>query len=99
MNQTYSADWDCNSTYGVRLTYSSDTIGPVTTWANPPSDAGTGLTDQVGGTGSTGCMGTVPFSCDMTGVVQNGASPEQIRAVQATWTAAARRLKADLNAA
>ncbi|MFE0681214.1 LamG-like jellyroll fold domain-containing protein [Streptomyces sp. NPDC058961] len=74
VNQTYSADWDCNSTYGVRLTYSSDTIGPGTTWNNHPSDAGTGLTDQVGGTGSSGCMGNVPFAYDVTGVVQNGAN-------------------------
>ncbi|MFD9791417.1 LamG-like jellyroll fold domain-containing protein [Streptomyces sp. NPDC059070] len=73
VNQTYSADWDCNSTYGARLTYSHDAIGPGTNWSNPPTDTGTGLTDRVGGTGSSGCMGNVPFSYDVKNVVQYGA--------------------------
>ncbi|MBD0741884.1 LamG domain-containing protein [Streptomyces sp. CBMA152] len=74
VNQTYSADWDCNSTYAVGLTYTQDTIGPGTNWSNPPSDTGTGLTDRVGGTGSTGCMDNVPFSYNVKNVVQNAAN-------------------------
>ncbi|MFG2146842.1 LamG-like jellyroll fold domain-containing protein [Streptomyces sp. NPDC048696] len=74
VNQTYSADWDCNSTYEVSLSYTHDPIGPGTTWNNSPSDTDTGLTDRVGGTGSTGCMDNVPFSYNVKNVVQNNAN-------------------------
>lgn len=71
-NQTYSADWSCTNTYPVRLYYTTDTIGDGTNWSNPPSgETSLGLTDNVGGTGSSGCSGNVPFAYTVTQTVHD----------------------------
>nr|WSX77622.1 hypothetical protein OH826_29495 [Streptomyces sp. NBC_00899] len=70
LTQTYSADWSCTNKYGLKLYYSHDTIGHGTTWSSHPADTYTGLTDNVGGTGSSGCMGDVPFAYTVTSTVK-----------------------------
>jgi hypothetical protein len=71
LTQTYSADWSCTNKYALKLYYSHDTIGHSTTWNSHPADTSTGLTDSVGGTGSSGCMGDVPFSYTVTSTVKS----------------------------
>ncbi|MCZ4100818.1 MULTISPECIES: LamG domain-containing protein [Streptomyces] len=74
--QTSSASWSCTDTYPVSL-YATGPIADYT-WANHNSgDTPFGLTDQVGGTGNSGCAGDVPFGYVITAHVQkyvnNGA--------------------------
>ncbi|MFD7335996.1 LamG domain-containing protein [Streptomyces violascens] len=73
VTQTYSADWSCTNKYGIRLYYSKDTIGSGTDWNSHPSDTSTGLTDEVGGTGSSGCGGDVAFAYNVKSQVQGAA--------------------------
>ncbi|NEA55823.1 LamG domain-containing protein [Streptomyces sp. SID13666] len=75
-SQTKSASWSCTDTYPVSL-YATGPIADYT-WANHNSgDTPFGLTDQVGGTGNSGCTGNVPFGYVITAHVQkyvnNGA--------------------------
>ncbi len=74
VTQTYSADWSCTNKYGIRLYYSHDTIGSGTDWNSHPSDTSTGLTDQVGGTGSSGCGGDVAFAYNVKSQVEGAAN-------------------------
>ncbi|MBX7470468.1 LamG domain-containing protein [Streptomyces sp. MAG02] len=78
VSQTYSADWDCNGRYGASLSYDDDpstsVLGDATNWNHHPTDNGTGLTDQVGGTGSTGCTGDVAFAYNVKPQVQHATN-------------------------
>ena len=68
-----SADWSCTNTYPVSL-YLSDNISGLTTWNNPPTDTALNVTRQVGGSGSAGCSGDVPFAYDVTSTIAKAAA-------------------------
>ncbi|RAG80376.1 hypothetical protein DN069_38465 [Streptacidiphilus pinicola] len=68
-----SADWSCTNTYAVSL-YLANGISTSTTWNHPPGEGSMGLTDHVGGSGSSNCHDNVPFSFDVTSKVQDAAT-------------------------
>ncbi|WBP84601.1 LamG domain-containing protein [Kitasatospora cathayae] len=69
-----SASWSCGTTYPLSL-YQTGPIDGNTVWSNQPSQISGSLgTDQVPGSGHTGCYPNVPFSYTATSAVQSNAN-------------------------
>ncbi|MFC4036098.1 LamG domain-containing protein [Streptomyces polygonati] len=83
VTQTYSADWSCTNAYAVRAFYTPTQIGHGTNWDTQPGGGAMqpDNSDNVGGTGSTGCSGNVDFAYNAdTSVttVLNSSTPNTI---------------------
>ncbi|MFC1440373.1 LamG-like jellyroll fold domain-containing protein [Streptacidiphilus sp. N1-10] len=73
VSETYSADASCTTTYPVVAAGIWGTIGPGTTWNNPPAAdvAQFSVNKDVGGADRSGCAGNVPVSFDITSGLKN----------------------------
>ncbi|WP_282203999.1 LamG-like jellyroll fold domain-containing protein [Kitasatospora fiedleri] len=72
LEQRYSANWSCATTYDVTA-YRTDNLANGTTWNTQPTRRDYLGARQIGGTGSSGCGGNIPFNYDVTGVVGSNA--------------------------
>ncbi|MEV4559954.1 LamG-like jellyroll fold domain-containing protein [Kitasatospora sp. NPDC049285] len=68
LEQRYSANWSCTTTYDVTA-YRTDRLADGTVWGNQPTRREFLGSRQIGGTGQSGCAGNIPFNYDVTGVV------------------------------
>ncbi|MFJ8310311.1 MULTISPECIES: LamG-like jellyroll fold domain-containing protein [unclassified Streptomyces] len=74
LSEYLSSDWSCTNTYPVYLELAEAGITNSTTWNNAPTEVSLNQNVQVGGSGSSGCYGNVPFSFDVTSTLQRAAS-------------------------
>ncbi|MFI1524015.1 LamG-like jellyroll fold domain-containing protein [Kitasatospora cineracea] len=72
LEERYSANWSCTTTYDVTA-YRTDDLANNTTWNTQPTRRDYLGARQIGGTGSSGCGGNIPFNYDVTGVVGSRA--------------------------
>ncbi|MGW4649903.1 LamG-like jellyroll fold domain-containing protein [Kitasatospora sp. NPDC004289] len=67
--QVRSANFDCNTKYPLDL-YHVGAISSGTNWDSQPGQIDFLGRRDVGGSGNAGCNGVVPFSYDITGLIQ-----------------------------